>query len=410
MSRSFLSHELVNATDVMLGRGGESTYHCGNIAFRQLVEDHKNKYYLSPRAHKSRVVAEVVRKWRQLTPPGRFLTRSNPGDGDKSCWHDVGDRRALKKASHSLRDAVRCFSIEKKQREREQLGHTPDCDDEDDPFVSDIVSPSDGRKRGRVEQEPEYMPSFSDTKGPTIGRYRPAGASAYISTLSVNQKKSSSLVVLPALEERPTKMRRVVCDEREEAEDDCRREGCDDDDDCGRGDDERCSGERDSCAREEGSGRQGSFVLSSIRNYQMMEYPAACSSSSSSRSSKFQAPPRQQPLFANACRQQQERLDANSSPCGSADWFTMADLPVAAAPPYALPTADVLVREVNQAANNTVMGGSLSDDESLGWFSEGEEENNVSFFSFAPSVNVSLHKPLASRKSHSGRASSGREL
>lgn len=186
--------------DVMLGRGGESTYHCGNIAFRQLVEDHKTKYYTCPRAHKSRVVAEVVQKWRQLTPPGRFLTRTNPAAGEKSPWHDVGDGRALKKASHSLRDSVRCFSLEKKQKSNEE-----GCDG----GAEISVSAADTRKRGR--------PEMIQSKNNSMAEFNPV--------LNVQKPK---LMFMSAFEDRPTKRQRAACDEREEVEEDCRREGgCD---------------------------------------------------------------------------------------------------------------------------------------------------------------------------------------
>ncbi|CAB9507507.1 Transcriptional regulator [Seminavis robusta] len=392
--------------DVMLGRGGESTYHCGNIAFRQLVEDHKNQYYNAPRAHKSRVVAEVVRKWRQLSPPGRFLTRSAPSEGDKSAWHDVGDRRALKKASHSLRDAVRCFSIEKKQREKELL----EMDN----------NGQQRNKRGRdEEEEPEYMPSMA-VKSRTMmggfgGGYQRDNGREFIMSSS-SQPKKPSLIILPAAEERPNKMRRVVCDEREEAEDDCRREGGEEED-CRRGggdDDERCSGEeRDSCAREDDGGRSDRVPCSIfVERQPVFNFPSAAAPAPK----PLFAAPAPKPLFADApvvvCPKQEQRLAANASPCGSAGWFTsgMADMPVKAAPSFVLPTADFLVKEVSPASPTPpqLNLGSLSDEDSMGWFSESEEDP-TSFFSAAPSFHVSLRKPVASRNNRT-TTSSGREL
>ena len=181
----------------MLGRGGESTYHCGNIAFRQLVEDHKSQYYAPPRSSKSRVVSEVVKKWRNMNPPGRFLTRAQPGSGEESSWHDVGDRRALKKASHSLRDSVRCISIEKKQREEDEKHQGHPISDEDESEESRSCSKIPNRKRGRAANA-TLLPEFLVSSG------------------SRHEQKSAVLMV------HPSKKRRLACDEREDVLDDCR--------------------------------------------------------------------------------------------------------------------------------------------------------------------------------------------
>ena len=49
----------------------------------------------------------MVQIWRNLDPPGRFLIRTDPSLGDDSTWHDVGDKRARKKASQALREKER---------------------------------------------------------------------------------------------------------------------------------------------------------------------------------------------------------------------------------------------------------------------------------------------------------------
>lgn len=282
----------------MLGRGGESTYHCGNIAFRQLVEDHKRKYYTCPRAHKSRVVALVVQKWRQLSPPGRFLTRTNPAAGDKGPWHDVGDGRALKKTSHSLRDAVRCFTVEKRQRAAQGL-------EEAEISANISVDISANRKRGRPEliqsvalPHPE-QPVFDGRLVSVVGR-------------------KPKICVLPAFEERQVKKQRVVYDERDEAQDDCHREGLGEED-----------GVR-ACGEGEGRDRFDCDVILSAVSF---------------------SPPQETFVPLVSCfnppkPQQGEPMARLPSPCGSADWFTPAteDLPVQAV--ATLPPANVLVQEV----------------------------------------------------------------
>jgi hypothetical protein len=97
--------------DVLLGRGGGTNNHSGNIKFRQLVNEHKLRYVLCPKLGKPQVARDVVALWRALSPPGRFL--SCPGNGEtkrgprsvNNCeWFEVGDQKAREKASQCLRE------------------------------------------------------------------------------------------------------------------------------------------------------------------------------------------------------------------------------------------------------------------------------------------------------------------
>ena len=97
----------MHQTDVKLGRGGDANSHIGNIKFRQLIGQYKPRYTAASRSNKPFVAEEVVQLWRGLTPPGRFLVRSDPALGDDSTWHDVGNKRARKKASQALREKDR---------------------------------------------------------------------------------------------------------------------------------------------------------------------------------------------------------------------------------------------------------------------------------------------------------------
>lgn len=78
----------------------------GNIKFRALVEKHRGRYHAASRVEKGKVVAEVVQLWRQMTPPGRFLTLTEPKLGDASAWHDIGDKLAQKKTAKRLRESL----------------------------------------------------------------------------------------------------------------------------------------------------------------------------------------------------------------------------------------------------------------------------------------------------------------
>lgn len=80
--------------DVLCGRGGGTNNHAGNVKFRMMVNGaNKLRYLAASKAEKPKVAADVVRLWRSLDPPGRFLARkdsSRKGPGSvkaegKSC-------------------------------------------------------------------------------------------------------------------------------------------------------------------------------------------------------------------------------------------------------------------------------------------------------------------------------------
>jgi hypothetical protein len=96
--------------DLLLGRGGGTNNHSGNIKFRRLVNEHKLRYMFCPKLEKPKVARDVVALWRALSPPGRFLScpemKRGPGSV-KDCeneWFEVGDRKAREKASQCLRE------------------------------------------------------------------------------------------------------------------------------------------------------------------------------------------------------------------------------------------------------------------------------------------------------------------
>lgn len=85
----------------MLGRGGESNYHTGNLAFRSFIQEHKKRYQKARKQEKPIIALEVVLAWRDLSPPGRFLARMDNSRAD-SLWYDVGDDAACKRAGRTL--------------------------------------------------------------------------------------------------------------------------------------------------------------------------------------------------------------------------------------------------------------------------------------------------------------------
>lgn len=93
--------------DILCGRGGGTNAHPGNIKFRKLVAAHKLRYLAASKSDKPGVAREVVKEWRNLNPPGRFLAKveesmSNPDQ--PAVWYDVGDKKAREKASQCLRE------------------------------------------------------------------------------------------------------------------------------------------------------------------------------------------------------------------------------------------------------------------------------------------------------------------
>lgn len=97
--------------DVLCGRGGGTNNHSGNVKFRQMINDHKLRYLAASKVEKPKVAREVVKLWRGLEPPGRFLARkddSRKGPGsvkaEGNVWYDVGDKKAREKASQCLRE------------------------------------------------------------------------------------------------------------------------------------------------------------------------------------------------------------------------------------------------------------------------------------------------------------------
>ena len=73
--------------------------HAGNVKFRLMVNgSNKLRYLAASKADKPRVAADVVKLWRALDPPGRFLARkdtSRKGPGSVKVWWRVSECSAL---------------------------------------------------------------------------------------------------------------------------------------------------------------------------------------------------------------------------------------------------------------------------------------------------------------------------
>jgi len=97
--------------DVLCGRGGGINAHVGNIKFRGIIQKYKTNYILCKnKQEKANFSSMVLREIRSLTPPGRFLTRSDaPQDSraNSHCrWVEIEDAKAIQKISQALREGA----------------------------------------------------------------------------------------------------------------------------------------------------------------------------------------------------------------------------------------------------------------------------------------------------------------
>lgn len=88
------------SNDCLIGRGGGTNHHPGNIKWRLIIEEMKDCYKSSPRSRKPQIAMEIVVIWRALRPPGRFLKLNN----DTGLWDDIGDEDGRIKCSQALRE------------------------------------------------------------------------------------------------------------------------------------------------------------------------------------------------------------------------------------------------------------------------------------------------------------------
>jgi hypothetical protein len=97
------SSEITN-NDVLLGRGAFFDKHPGNVQFRKIAAENQKKigYNSSKKIVKTFCGAKVVAIVRNLTPPGRFLLKTNEG-----YWEEIGDVKARRKTLYSINNGIR---------------------------------------------------------------------------------------------------------------------------------------------------------------------------------------------------------------------------------------------------------------------------------------------------------------
>lgn len=146
----------INSYDVLLGRGGLTNSHIGNKRFRLIVADNQLEYLMAKKREKKEIAKRIVGQIH--SSGGRFLRKSPVSN----VWSEVTEKKALEKASQSLRESLdvrhKKFRPEKVIQERD--------DDELNP-----------RKRARlvkglVMESPKLMGMAS--RPSTVGAFRGA--------------------------------------------------------------------------------------------------------------------------------------------------------------------------------------------------------------------------------------------
>ena len=104
--------------DVMIGRGGGTNNHPGNVEFRRTLEVFKPFYKATTsKTEKRTITTKIVIKWRALDPPGRFLKKNET----TGLWDDIGDAQAYKKCATKLAEKDTVQETESKKRKAAEV-------------------------------------------------------------------------------------------------------------------------------------------------------------------------------------------------------------------------------------------------------------------------------------------------
>ena len=84
-----------------------------------MVKKYQDRYRSASKADKPIVALEIVLRWKALSPPGRFLTKS-AGKGD-DLWHEISEEKATRKVAQRLRETDSSFAASQlRRRERHE--------------------------------------------------------------------------------------------------------------------------------------------------------------------------------------------------------------------------------------------------------------------------------------------------
>jgi len=94
---------VVNDQDVLLGRGGVTNIHVGNMNYRSMVHQLQDEYHSAPKLKKAAIALRVVEQ--VYNQGGRFLRES------EGKWIEVSKERARRKASQTMRERSTCLRL-----------------------------------------------------------------------------------------------------------------------------------------------------------------------------------------------------------------------------------------------------------------------------------------------------------
>lgn len=93
----------ITPSDVIGGKGKNSSYHPGNKYYNDLIRQHRNEYHNCPDFKiKREIASKVINKIKGQSPPGRFLFRKNDVEGKP--WMEYDDENVTKKVLQALRE------------------------------------------------------------------------------------------------------------------------------------------------------------------------------------------------------------------------------------------------------------------------------------------------------------------
>jgi len=155
--------------DVLSGRGGLANHHPGNIKNRRIIDNYK-LVAGSCLSHSDHAMA-ILKDWRALDPPGRFL-RFNE---ETRLWDDIGDKEAVKKVVSRLRE---------KRSSKLGLGNNEDnsiissSDEEDAAQILVAISNEIAHKKETKSMPEEMISNKQDDAKAMISNKQDADAKA----------------------------------------------------------------------------------------------------------------------------------------------------------------------------------------------------------------------------------------
>jgi hypothetical protein len=132
--------EIPGPYDVLLGRGKLIQEHSGNLRYRHIVENHKERYEKASKAEKTSIAKEIIQIVKDNG--GRFFKKTDEG------WTEASTEIARDKVSHSFRNRRIAVNGQKKEAR----------------VTSEIVKPSSSLPRNDYEvdkKRPRLEQSFS---------------------------------------------------------------------------------------------------------------------------------------------------------------------------------------------------------------------------------------------------------